>query len=69
MKMPMSRANAIFWALWLGALLWCYNNSYDDPSSIFYRPKAAFVRAYSALRQNEAADYRERLLSSRSRRM
>lgn len=63
--MRLSRANAIFWGLWLGALLWCYNNSYDDPSSAFYRPRQAFVRGYSWLRQVEAADYRERVLSSK----
>ncbi|EGX94108.1 hypothetical protein CCM_02379 [Cordyceps militaris CM01] len=45
-----SRANAAFWLLWLAALLWCSQNSFDDPSSIFYNQAAAYAQRYSALR-------------------
>lgn len=59
--MRFSRANSSFWLVWLCALLWCCINSFDDPSSIFYNPKRAFYRAYSAIRQAEAASFFDRL--------
>ncbi|KAM3501814.1 hypothetical protein MY10362_005273 [Beauveria mimosiformis] len=45
-----ARANAAFWLLWLAALIWCSQNSFDDPSSIFYNQAAAYSQRYSALR-------------------
>ncbi|TQV99619.1 integral membrane protein [Cordyceps javanica] len=45
-----TRANGAFWLLWLAALLWCSQNSFDDPSSIFYNQAAAYSQRYSAQR-------------------
>jgi GR25 family glycosyltransferase involved in LPS biosynthesis len=57
--MRISRANAAFWSVWLFALLWCYFNAYDDPSSIFYNSDLAFTPTFSALRQSEVDLYLE----------
>ncbi|KAL6857542.1 hypothetical protein ACO1O0_004981 [Amphichorda felina] len=59
--MRISRANSIFWLVWACALVWCYVHAYDDPSSIFYSPRRAFRRVYSAIRQAEAASFFDRL--------
>lgn len=52
--MRASRANAVFWLAWLCAAAWCYFNTYDDPSSIFYRPDRAFRQRFSMVRALEA---------------
>ncbi|KAF4980532.1 hypothetical protein FZEAL_3467 [Fusarium zealandicum] len=53
-------ANIGFWVLWFCALVWCYRNSYDDPSSVFYDPDRAFDRSFSAVREAEVDDYLRR---------
>lgn len=55
--MRLSRANTTFWLIWLAAVLWCYINSADDPGSIFFKPKRAYGRRYSAQREIEARDW------------
>ncbi|WAO87321.1 Hypothetical protein NCS54_00462600 [Fusarium falciforme] len=55
-----SRANIGFWLLWLCALVWCYLNSYDDPSSFFYDADRAFDRSFSAVREAEVEEYLRR---------
>ena len=61
--MRLSRANTSFWAIWLCAVLWCFVNSSDDPSSIFFRSGSAYRRRYSAIREIEAQAYLERAVS------
>ncbi|RKU48497.1 hypothetical protein DL546_005622 [Coniochaeta pulveracea] len=46
--------NAGFWAIWVLLLLFCYFNSYDDPSSIFYNESKAYEQRYSRQRSLEA---------------
>ncbi|KAG9500563.1 hypothetical protein J7337_009044 [Fusarium musae] len=55
-----SHANIGFWLMWFAALLWSYHNSYDDPSSFFYKSRIAFDRRYSALREKQVDAYLER---------
>ncbi|KAF5557125.1 integral membrane protein [Fusarium napiforme] len=55
-----SHANIGFWLMWFTALLWSYHNSYDDPSSFFYKSRIAFDRRYSALREKQVDEYLER---------
>jgi hypothetical protein len=55
-----SHANIGFWLMWFTALLWSYHNSYDDPSSFFYKSRIAFDRRYSALREKQVDAYLER---------
>ncbi|KAF5599901.1 integral membrane protein [Fusarium pseudoanthophilum] len=55
-----SHANIGFWLMWFAALLWSYHNSYDDPSSFFYKSRIAFDRRYSALREKQVDEYLER---------
>ncbi|KAF5594293.1 integral membrane protein [Fusarium pseudocircinatum] len=55
-----SHANIGFWLMWFTALLWSYHNSYDDPSSFFYKSRIAFARRYSALREKQVDEYLER---------
>ncbi|KAG5752720.1 hypothetical protein H9Q69_007383 [Fusarium xylarioides] len=55
-----SHANIGFWLMWFTALLWSYHNSYDDPSSFFYKSRIAFNRRYSALREKQVNEYLER---------
>ena len=62
--MRLNRANSIFWLVWLCALVWCYVHAYDDPSSIFYSPRRAFYRVYSAVREAEAATFFDRLATN-----
>lgn len=61
--MRISRANSTFWVFWLCALLWCYINSFDDPSSIFFSRARAFYRSYSAAREAEVHDFLDKILS------
>lgn len=39
------------------AVLWCLINAYGDPSSVFFKPSHAFSRVYSAIREDESAEY------------
>ncbi|KAF4497623.1 integral membrane [Fusarium agapanthi] len=55
-----SHANIGFWLMWFTALIWSYHNSYDDPSSFFYKSRIAFNRRYSALREKQVDEYLER---------
>ncbi|KAF4436043.1 integral membrane [Fusarium acutatum] len=55
-----SHANIGFWLMWFTALIWSYHNSYDDPSSFFYKSRIAFNRRYSALREKQVDAYLER---------
>src|SRR6478735_4883393 len=55
-----SHANIGFWLVWFTALIWSYHNSYDDPSSFFYKSRIAFNRRYSALREKQVDAYLER---------
>ncbi|KAG4262364.1 hypothetical protein FPRO03_10594 [Fusarium proliferatum] len=55
-----SHANIGFWLVWFTALIWSYHNSYDDPSSFFYKSRIAFNRRYSALREKQVDEYLER---------
>ncbi|KAF5725205.1 integral membrane protein [Fusarium mundagurra] len=55
-----SHANISFWLMWFTALIWSYHNSYDDPSSFFYKSRIAFDRRYSALREKQVDEYLER---------
>ncbi|KNB18108.1 hypothetical protein FOXG_15744 [Fusarium oxysporum f. sp. lycopersici 4287] len=55
-----SHANIGFWLVWFTALIWSYRNSYDDPSSFFYKSRIAFNRRYSALREKQVDAYLER---------
>lgn len=55
--MRASRANAAFWLAWLGLAAWCYFNTFDDPSSIFYDPGRAYRLRYSAVRAAEVDRY------------
>ncbi|PHH90327.1 hypothetical protein CDD83_3963 [Cordyceps sp. RAO-2017] len=48
-----SRANAVFWLAWLCLALWCYLDTYDDPSSIFYDPARAYRPRFSFARTTE----------------
>lgn len=57
MRIRLSRPNAIFWALYLVVLLWCYHNSSDDPGSAFYRPHEAFSSSHSRQREAEVDAY------------
>lgn len=52
--MSVTRINAGFWAIWIFLLVFCYFNSYDDPSSIFYNESKAYEQRYSRLRAVEA---------------
>ncbi|EEY20233.1 integral membrane protein [Verticillium alfalfae VaMs.102] len=47
-------ANAAFLAVWLMLALYCYSNSYDDPSSIFFNEKLAFRERFSLVRTTNA---------------
>ncbi|KAF3352663.1 hypothetical protein VdG1_08829 [Verticillium dahliae VDG1] len=47
-------ANAAFLAVWLILALYCYSNSYDDPSSIFFNEKLAFRERFSLVRTTNA---------------
>ncbi|XP_044715594.1 n-Acetylglucosaminyltransferase-IV (GnT-IV) domain-containing protein [Hirsutella rhossiliensis] len=55
------RLNAGFWLLWLSLLTFCYFNSYDDPSSIFYDQSRAYEQKYSLQRAAEAKAYLQHL--------
>ncbi|CVK98703.1 uncharacterized protein FMAN_08491 [Fusarium mangiferae] len=55
-----SHANIGFWLVWFTALIWSYHNSYDDPSSFFYKSRIAFNRRYSAVREKQVDEYLER---------
>ncbi|KAF5977568.1 integral membrane protein [Fusarium bulbicola] len=55
-----SHANIGFWLMWFTALIWSYHNSYDDPSSFFYKSRIAFNRRYSAVREKQVDEYLER---------
>lgn len=44
------------------AILWCFINAYDDPSSLFFKPSHAFNRVYSAIREDESAEFIYRAL-------
>jgi hypothetical protein len=44
------------------AVLWCFINAYDDPSSLFFKPSHAFNRVYSAIREDESAEFIYRVL-------
>ncbi|KAK0636623.1 hypothetical protein B0T17DRAFT_519532 [Bombardia bombarda] len=52
-----TRINVLFWLLWLLLLVFCYFNSYDDPSSIFYDANRAYDQRFSRLRAAEADEY------------
>jgi hypothetical protein len=52
-----TRAHAGFWLFWLLLLVFCYFNSRDDPTSIFYDEATAYDRRYSLVRAAEAAEY------------
>ncbi|KAK5991732.1 hypothetical protein PT974_07766 [Cladobotryum mycophilum] len=56
-----TRLNAGFWLLWLLLLIFCYFNSYDDPSSIFYNTSRAYEQKYSLVRSTEAEQYLQHL--------
>ncbi|ODA83867.1 hypothetical protein RJ55_02383 [Drechmeria coniospora] len=51
--MRASRANLVFWLAWLSLAVWCYHNSADDPSSIFYNPAKAYRLRFSTVRTSE----------------
>ncbi|KFA46830.1 hypothetical protein S40293_05567 [Stachybotrys chartarum IBT 40293] len=55
--MRVSRANTVFGLVWFLLLVWCYHNSYDDPSSAFYNPDKAFDLRFSAVRAAEVDRY------------
>ncbi|POR36406.1 Uncharacterized protein TPAR_03408 [Tolypocladium paradoxum] len=55
--MRASRANAAFWLAWLGLVAWCYFNTFDDPSSIFYDPSRAYRLRFSTVRTAEVDRY------------
>lgn len=48
-----AKANLAFWPLWLLALLWCRQSSFDDPSSIFYNKEVAYTQRYSKFRSSQ----------------
>ncbi|KAH6695491.1 hypothetical protein F5X68DRAFT_227467 [Plectosphaerella plurivora] len=52
-----TRAHAGFWLFWLLLLAFCYFNSRDDPSSIFYDESTAYDQRYSLVRAAQAAEY------------
>ena len=51
--MQLYRINGLFWLLWLLLLGFCYFNSADDPSSIFFDKESAFDLRFSATRTAE----------------
>ena len=55
--MNVTRLNAVFWVFWFVVLFFCYFNSYDDPSSIFYNASKAHQPRFSLLRAAEAEHY------------
>ncbi len=55
--MLLTRSNAVFWLIWLLLLIFCYFNSYDDPSSIFYDAKRAYQQKFSRVRTQEADEH------------
>ncbi|PNY23808.1 Uncharacterized protein TCAP_06252 [Tolypocladium capitatum] len=55
--MRASRANAAFWLAWLGLVAWCYFNTFDDPSSVFYDPGRAYRLRFSTVRAAEVDRY------------
>ncbi|KAK3944965.1 hypothetical protein QBC46DRAFT_372398 [Diplogelasinospora grovesii] len=56
-----TRINAVFWLIWLLLLIFCYFNSYDDPSSIFYDASRAYEQRFSRMRATEADKYLQHL--------
>lgn len=61
--MRLSRLNTTFWLVWLCAVLWCYLNAYNDPSSIFFDAERAFRRSYSAIREIEVRSFLKRTVN------
>lgn len=59
--MRLTHLNAGFWLLWLLLLVFCYFDSYDDPSSIFSDPSRAYERKYSLQRAAEAKAHLQHL--------
>ncbi|KAK4200479.1 hypothetical protein QBC40DRAFT_348643 [Triangularia verruculosa] len=57
MNLTIPRLNLLFLLAWLALLLVTYLNSYDDPSSIFYRESRSYEQRYSRIRAHEADLY------------
>ncbi|KAL7951349.1 hypothetical protein V8C42DRAFT_303828 [Trichoderma barbatum] len=46
--------NFVFFLVWFTAVRYCQQNTYYDPSSLFFRSDAAYRPFYSAIREQEA---------------
>ncbi|PHH59377.1 hypothetical protein CDD81_3336 [Ophiocordyceps australis] len=59
--MLLTRLNGGFWLVWLSLFIFCYFNSFDDPTSLFYDVGRAYEQRFSLERAKEARDYLEHL--------
>ncbi|TPX16192.1 uncharacterized protein E0L32_004187 [Thyridium curvatum] len=60
--MRASHLNVAFWLLWLALFAFCFFNSYDDPSSLFYNQDKAYTPRFSAVRAREGDEFVRNLL-------